>query len=973
MRKNLCFRHLVWLFICSLQWLAVNAFAADKVLDASRLDAEPVSLTPFLAVLEDPSQKLTLADVRTARVAASFKTDAAPAEALSFGITQSAYWLRLSLRNDSDQAVERLLEIAYARLSSIEFHQPTAAGAYQSISTGMALPFATRPYKNRYFVFPIKLPAHAEQVVYLRIHSASAILVPGKLWTPRAFNAYERNDYLVQAWYFGMASAMVLFNVLLFLALLDRIYPLYVGFVALTAIALASQNGLAKEFLWPDSTLWSETSTMTIFSLVFAITLLFMRRMLNTSMLIAKFDHFLIALAFFYLLMPLGLITSYSNFYLPATLLLISTVPLFLGTGIYCLYKRQRSAVFFLVAFAMLLLGGFMHTMRVLGIFPSNALTINGYQMGSALEMVLLAFALADRFNMIRREKAKTKHELLQAQANALEAQNLLVDNLKSSERVLEERVRQRTTALTDSNVALIASNQANEASRLLATTALDNLRVTQAKLAHANEDFRRLLDNSGEGFLTFGPSLLIDTQYSLACESMLGQSPAGHLAPTLFFPTDPVKAELFANIIGSVLGESDPDTRACMMSLLPTEIELGEVFLKAEYKALDSSQFMVVLTDTTTERQMQSLLNQEQRRLELIVMAVSDSRNFFETIQAMREFLDSGMLRIVQSGQTPQFLATTLYREIHTYKGLLSQFRFPTAPKALHDIESGLSGLISLGPALTTAQLAALVSRDALLPPFEADLAILSDALGEDFLLHGDSIVLSDAQARQLEMLAARLLRGESVDTSVEEIRRLLHEISALRKVPLKDVLTGFDGLVRQAAQRLEKEVAPIEVIGGADIRIDPNAYRAFLHALVHVFRNAVAHGLETPEARWAAGKDEVGKISCSVALEGDRILLCIADDGAGLNLQALRQRALASGLYAADELENVADEAIAQLIFRDNISTQQEVSDLAGRGVGLASVLNETKNAGGEVVVKTSAGQGTQFRFSLPRQPEI
>lgn len=140
-----------------------------------------------------------------------------------------------------------------------------------------------------------------------------------------------------------------------------------------------------------------------------------------------------------------------------------------------------------------------------------------------------------------------------------------------------------------------------------------------------------------------------------------------------------------------------------------------------------------------------------------------------------------------------------------------------------------------------------------------------------------------------------------------------------------------------------------------------------------MHVFRNAVAHGLETPEARWAAGKDEVGKISCSVALEGDRILLCIADDGAGLNLQALRQRALASGLYAADELENVADEAIAQLIFRDNISTQQEVSDLAGRGVGLASVLNETKNAGGEVVVKTSAGQGTQFRFSLPRQPEI
>lgn len=510
-----------------------------------------------------------------------------------------------------------------------------------------------------------------------------------------------------------------------------------------------------------------------------------------------------------------------------------------------------------------------------------------------------------------------------------------------------------------------------SESNATLALT-LENLQVTQSQLEHANTDFRRLLDNSGEGFLTFGPDLLIDNQYSLACETMLGRAPAGRHAAELFFHDDPAKADLFATIIDSVLNELDADTRESMLSLLPAEITQGDVILKTEYKALDKQKFMVVLTDITAERHMATLLSREKRRLELIVMAVSDSRNFFETIDAFRGFLATGLPRLLQSGQAPKLLVKDLYREIHTYKGLLSQFSFPSAPKALHEIETQLSSLLSLGDALCTSQLAQLVSHQVLVKPFEADLAVLSDALGEDFLLQGDSIVLSAAQARQLEKLAIRLLRGETVDTSVAEIRSLLHQIGTLRKVSFKDVLLGFDGVIRQAAQRMEKEVAPIEVNGGDDVWIDPNDYRPFLHSLVHVFRNAIAHGLETPEGRWEAQKDELGKIRCSVTVMDHTIHLTIADDGAGIRLETLRQRAVDHGIYAADQVAQIPDDTIAQLIFMDNISTQQEVSDLAGRGIGLAAVLNETKNSGGQVAVKTVAGKGTQFLFTLPLRQE-
>lgn len=485
-----------------------------------------------------------------------------------------------------------------------------------------------------------------------------------------------------------------------------------------------------------------------------------------------------------------------------------------------------------------------------------------------------------------------------------------------------------------------------------------------------ANLGLASLLDNSGQGFLSFGSDLVIDTQYSLACETMLGRSPAGQNAADVFFHGDAAKADLFCTIISSVLDESEPYIQDSMLSLLPVEIRRGSAILKAEYKTLDNGKFMVILTDITEERRMAAMLHSERCRLELIVMAVSDSRNFFDTIDAFREFLAHGLPRMLDGTAAPKILARGLYREIHTYKGLLNQFSFPGTPKALHDIETCLSGLLSLDDALTREMVAELVSPDTLQVPFDEDIAVLSDALGEEFLAHGENIILSGDQALQLEKLAIRLLRGDTVDASVAEMRTLLNEIITLRKVSFGDVLMGFDGMIRQTAERMEKEVAPIEVTGGDDVWIDPYIYRPFLRSLVHVFRNTVAHGIESPDVRWKAEKDEAGKITCSVALEGSTIKLSIADDGAGINLDALRQRVVAAGICNATEMANIVDDEVAKFIFMDNISTQQQATELAGRGVGLAAVLHETKSLSGDVAVKTVAGKGTEFLFTLPLQ---
>lgn len=507
---------------------------------------------------------------------------------------------------------------------------------------------------------------------------------------------------------------------------------------------------------------------------------------------------------------------------------------------------------------------------------------------------------------------------------------------------------------------------------------AIRTIEATQAQLVISENEarlgqqrVRDLLDNSGEGFLTFGGDLLIDAETSRACVAMLGCSPAGRNVAQIFAGTDPAKAELFRSVIPAVLAEPDRDIRESMLSLLPAELSPAGVLLKAEYKLLENERFMVVLTDITDERRLEGLLQSERRRLEMIVAAVTDRRNFFDAVDSYREFLAQTVPQRLQEDHSPRELVDWLYREIHTNKGLFNQFSFIATPSELHAFETSLATLAARGDALTRLDIADSITRHDLAAAFEADLGVLRAALGDEFLAKGNSVALSAEQAAQLEKLASRLLYGDALDTSaagVAKLRSLLRELASLRKVTLGSLLTDFNGLVQQAASRLEKNVAPLVVLGGADLWIDAEQYRPFFTALGHVFRNAVVHGLETPEERWVAGKPERGTITCRVSTDGNTVELSIADDGAGIDLDAVRARAVVAAIHTADEIRHLTAEALAALIFRPGMSTRQTVSELAGRGVGLAAVFAETQQLGGRVTVGTAAGKGTEFRFTLP-----
>ena len=421
--------------------IASSAFGAEKGLDASRLGDTSVALTEFFAVLEDPSRQLTLADVRTTEVAARFTTGHPHSSPLAYGTTTTPYWFRFRLDNPTSEPLERIIEMEFPRISDIRLYYPAPEGGYALYHTGAAQPFATRPYANRHFVFPVNLPANSQQTFFLRLQSNTDLLAPVQLWSPEHFQQHVRTDYMIQAWYFGIATAIGLFNLLLFIALRERIYLIYVLFVATTIVTFAAFFGTAHEFLWPQAGYWAEKAMSITAVLQASIFALFTRHMLDTRLIVPRLDRGMLIVAGLLIVLLLGDLASIPGAFILGQMCVLLLYLLISVIAFYCVIQRKRRAYFFVIAFTFYLTGVITYTLTSMGLIGHNSFTANAGQMGSGLEMLLLAFALADRFNLAR-------HEKLAAQAEALRIKQELLDNVRTSERLLEARVSERTEEL---------------------------------------------------------------------------------------------------------------------------------------------------------------------------------------------------------------------------------------------------------------------------------------------------------------------------------------------------------------------------------------------------------------------------------------------------------------------------------------------------------------------------------------------
>jgi signal transduction histidine kinase len=386
--------------LLALSWLPCLA-------ESLLLNTAPQYLAgPYISYLKETDQVWSLEDVRRPEIASQFirNTSAVP----SFGLTESAYWFRLQLKNTHPTQSQWVVEIPTAMFWSAPYYIVRGDG---SVEQGMirhqgAPGFTWQPHPTP--VFPLTLAPQQELTLYFRMQEKGSLRLPLKVWEPKAFAAVDHDRQFGGGLLFGVLLAMLAYNLLQYVVLRDRNYAWYVGYIGTLNLALAGFLGYGKEYLWPQAAWWSNVSTLFCAALTVALGIAFAQSFLQTRSVLPRLHRALSLVVLTELGLALTLVYFGRGPLLNGTILLIScfgVVVLFI-TGLAALRAHVREARFFVVAWGALLISMALICLEYLGVIPVNPVPHQALKISGALEGLLLSLALADRMQTLKRTRA---------------------------------------------------------------------------------------------------------------------------------------------------------------------------------------------------------------------------------------------------------------------------------------------------------------------------------------------------------------------------------------------------------------------------------------------------------------------------------------------------------------------------------------------------------------------------------------
>lgn len=226
-----------------------------------------------------------------------------------------------------------------------------------------------------------------------------------------------------------------------------------------------------------------------------------------------------------------------------------------------------------------------------------------------------------------------------------------------------------------------------------------------------------------------------------------------------------------------------------------------------------------------------------------------------------------------------------------------------------------------------------------------------------------------------QLHNLKTELLRETQKYKSTVQDRiisietetfKLQENIFSLRMLPLQQILTGLDRMVEEAALSLGKKIRLN--INGSDIRLDKAILERINDPIIHLVRNSIDHGIETPEERVKSGKKEDGHISINCEAESGVIIIRVSDDGAGIRFEKIREKAMINHPTKRGEIQKMSDQELVYYLFESGFTTREDITDFSGRGVGLDIVKHNVEQVKGKITINSTSEKGTEFVLNLP-----
>lgn len=394
---------------------------------------QEINLTYYSQLLLDESATLTFKQLQQNKT--SFQSVLDPQQ-LHLGYYSGAVWLRHVITNTSDQPVLKILSFDYANLDRVNLYVMNSSGELLTDRvSGSHIKRSERAIQNRHASFPINIPPHSSVILLSRITTNGSMTAYHHLYSAEAYDKNYSQELLWLSVYCGMLLALGLYNMLLYAALRESVFIRYALFVISFLFGTLAMNGLGVQFFWDHDTLNVNRVMAFSFSAAGFMGTLFVREFLALRQNSPGWHNVT------YIPLTVSALGMLSAFFAsPQTALEMADINglsaglILLTCGISCLIKRVPGARLFVIAWSLLLSGAFIHALRNLGIFPTNFFSLYGMQIGSAIEMLLLSFAIATKFNQLKQAKQRAQNEALTL--------------LRTNETKLEQQIEQRTYEL---------------------------------------------------------------------------------------------------------------------------------------------------------------------------------------------------------------------------------------------------------------------------------------------------------------------------------------------------------------------------------------------------------------------------------------------------------------------------------------------------------------------------------------------
>lgn len=521
----------------------------------------------------------------------------------------------------------------------------------------------------------------------------------------------------------------------------------------------------------------------------------------------------------------------------------------------------------------------------------------------------------------------------------------------------------------------------------------IQDLRVAQAKLEdysrnlekmveartqelrEANQLLKTILDSLGQGILVFDSAGNCLPVFSQVCRAMFGVEPSGKPVEDVL-QLEATDRATFASWREAVFAEMlDFDD---LVPLAPGKFEHAkDKEIALGYNPMRDSDsriqgVVVVATDRTREVE---ALREAARERELVRRVVQVARNR----DSFRQFVGDTRILLEELRRPEDLDREELARRLHTIKGGASSFALGEIASLAHQLEETLKSTAESEEARLAFQTRLSEEAAHIGELLDKNIAALAELLGP--LDENDGPEVVEVPVDRFLAWSQALMDA----TDLGDAHRVGQDIlSECLERPLGDAIHHLEPSLKELAESLGKRLQGLEIVGG-ETRAPYQPLRPVMASLVHAFRNAIDHGLESPEDRLKAGKPEAGTIRIQFGIKdgpglgasavfadraaGRSLAIEISDDGRGVDADRVRAKLIKLG---KEDLASAADEEVIQAILRDDFSTAETVSEISGRGVGLSAIASEVRRLGGGIHVISKKGEGMRLMIRIPL-PEL